>query len=392
MIIRQFNVNAINRSSNIQSWLNQFPSANRADAIDLLLNLRFIDFNGYSEWIKSSLNSYFGQPCALYSIRKFDDDNPIKSLWDDKGNYITRPSTTLGSEDFICSIISNFIKGNSECFFDHPSLSMLKEKQIHNIVLIDDSIGSGNRVIKFVKLMMASKTIMSWWSYGVINIHIHSIIRNIDSDKKIIKSIPGSNHYKRKKAKQSKIIFNSLFEFSSKKNNEHWGPNTEAIIELCKTTVSIPKKYRMGYGKTMANTIFYHSIPNNIPGILWYSNNYWNALFPQRSTPEWLSPLLHEKPTYKKIYNFSTTISALLIDLLFLIKRRFNRIDSLSIKLGINKEELTKLIKNTISSGFIDESLKLTDAGIDLLIKQTKSNKTNIYNRSIYIPQKWCTD
>ena len=144
----------------INSWISQFPAVDRNTAISMLMNLDFISRDEYSKWLLNRLGKYPNtQNWALYSVRKFS--KTAGSIWKIKGSVVSRPSTTQGSEDLVSSVISNAIRQYGEYFLDHPSLPVLRNHRIRDIILIDDSIGSGKRISDFINLMTSHKTFKS---------------------------------------------------------------------------------------------------------------------------------------------------------------------------------------------------------------------------------------
>lgn len=154
-------------------------------------------------------------------------------FWAPNGDPIARPGNALGSEDLVYSLISNITRSNGLKFYNHPSISILKEKSIHDIILIEDSIGSGDRVSRFIKGLMKSKMFLSWWSYGLIKIHIISYVRTRESEEIILKSCPGTNHGKRKYPKRNKINFYGLITYNVNNYSIRWGNSHNEIIQLC---------------------------------------------------------------------------------------------------------------------------------------------------------------
>lgn len=67
--------------------------------------------------------------------------------------------------------------------------------------------------------------------------------------------------------KSSKIDFTSEIVYDKDWLEGRWGENHQQVIQLCRSQTKIPTKRRLGYGGVMANIVFYHSVPNNIPGV-----------------------------------------------------------------------------------------------------------------------------
>lgn len=391
---KRLNLAAIKNSKEINAWISQFPTENREAAKYLLMNLRFVTRDDYSNWLKSALESLpANELYAIYAVRKAETKKAkekvkkIDCLWDENGNVVNRPGTTLGSEDLVYSLISNVVRSNKMRFFDHPSLVTLKTKKIHNIVLIEDSIGSGNRVSGFIKSIITHKSFRSWWSLGFITIRVLSFARTLESEKGIIATTPGSNHGIRKYPVSSKIRFISKIVYSKEWLKGRWGQKHDIILNLCKSKAEI-LKMPCGYDDVMCNIVFYHSVPNNIPGVLFECNNEWRPLFPGRSVPTWLTSLLDNQPLFSEDD---------MGRLLSLIKSGVRRRSSLALRMDYDYEILAEMLRKVIESGLVSSNRRITEAGIRALRQRT--GRTDSRQKSLqkadfalYIPKSWCAD
>ena len=380
----------------IVAWLAQFPPEKRWVATSLLLQLRFVDENCYANWFSGEIASLpQGDRYALYSVRKFAE---VQTLWDvgANGNTVGRPGHALGSEDFVCSLIGRVARARSGTLFDHPSLAEIRQNRIHNFMLIDDGIGSGDRVAGFIRAMLNHKSFMSWWNFGFIKIQIASFFRMRNAEARIISILPGVDHPKRKFSRSSKIYFSSDAVHLGDAPELHWGENHKAIYDLCNTTKAIRKAYRLGYNQVMSNWVFQHSVPNNLPGMLWYGCAKWRPLFPNRSVPGWLRELL-ESGTKHPINLRAASIGQLpfglpksLVELLGLVKRGVRSPASLAQRLSCDDRAVSALINEARSLGLLNENLRLTKVGIDQLAKANSELKVHNWDRSLYIPKSWC--
>lgn len=275
---------AIEASPEIQRWVAQFSGEQRATAKLMLSRLKFVSRDDYSAWLRRVVAALpDGKVYALYSVRKLEGGLP---LWNEGGEIAARPGGSLGSEDLVYSLVANLARANPQTLLDHSSLGELRAKKVHEYLLIDDSIGSGDRVAGFINAMLGHPTFLSWWSFGLIKIHIVSFVRTREAETKIISKIRGSDHGKRKYRKSSKVEFTSEMVYQTDWLESLWGENYEQVIQLCRSQTKIPKWARLGYGDVQANIVFYHSVPNNIPGALWFTNDKWKGLMPGRSIPE----------------------------------------------------------------------------------------------------------
>ncbi len=261
----------IDQSPEISRWLSQFPSDRESIAVDVLLKLQFIRSDVYGEWLKKQLSAITDGPCALYAVRKFE--GAIESYWDAKGNPPLRSAESQGSEELVQSVLGNLRKARDKGYLDHPSINVLKKRCVRNIVLIDDSIGSGERVGGFINLLMKNKTILSWWSFGWIQLYVVAFIRTHQAEERVRNYLPGSDHHKRQHRKSDKLHFVGHHSFDDEEFDMRWGAKSTQILELCDSVEAVPCWARRGYGSVMSNQVFYHSVPDNTPGILWNEEN-----------------------------------------------------------------------------------------------------------------------
>jgi hypothetical protein len=394
MIAKRMTPEKIERSEEVQEWLTQFSDNDVLTAASLLCRLQFISRDEYSNWLLTKLRAYLNlNSVAVYAVRKFK--KTAQCLWQKNNNTQPRPAQTQGSEDLISSVISNANRRHNNFFLDHPSLTVLKDQKIRNIILIDDSIGSGKRVADFIQLMTNNKTFMSWWSGGYISLHILSYVRTRQSEKYILDRTSGSDHGNRKIRLSSKLKFDSDLIYEANDIQKRWGKSSDAILSLCSSIKKIPKDRRKGFGYVMGNIVFYHSVPNNIPGILVCANKGWIPLFPNRSLPDWASRLLKETEVLPEITETrfdQLQISNSMVDLLEIIKRGLRTRASLSRRLDCDESITQKLVKQAIQFGFVSPHLRILQAGQDYLHKKQKKGFERKLDYSLYIPQSWCAD
>jgi hypothetical protein len=377
----------IDHSPEIRQWLNQFSGDREPTAIDVLLKLQFIRRDVYAEWLKEQLAALTDGPCALYAVRKFDE--AIESYWDAQGNPPGRPAESQGSNELVQSVLGNLLKAGDERFLDHPNIDVLKQSRVRNIVLIDDSIGSGQRVADFIDLLMKSKTILSWWSYGLIQIHVVSFIRTHKAEDRIRKYLPGSDHHKRMHRKSDKLHFVGHHHFDDEEFELRWGGNSTQILNLCDSVEAIPRWAQRGYGSVMSNQVFYHSVPDNTPGILWNAENGWVPLMPNRSFPSWLSDLLTGQPAAQNAAGKSP-VNRSLLAVLMAAQKGIRAKRSISRAIGLDPKVTEGLVGKAQAAGFLTQSNRLTEAGKQTIWDSRDDRRIVEFDRSLYVPTKWC--
>lgn len=136
----------------------------------------------------------------------------------------------------------------------------------------------------------------------------------------------------------------------------------------------------------MSNIVFYHSIPNNIPGMFWYSSENWTPIFPNRTLPQWVQDLIENKVVEK-----SQITPKQVIDILELIQKGYISKTSLIMKLDIDISLLNYFLEKCITLNFLyRDTLRLTTIGRDFLHKNQKTIPK--WNQDLYIPSSWCSD
>ncbi len=386
--MKKLSCDIIENSNTIQNWLKQFDSEDINSAIELLLNLRFVSKEDFLSFISSKIEELYQDvqtPIALYSIRKNDlIKKEVLSLWNADGSLIKRPGKSLGSEDFVYSVI-NTLHRQQENLLDHPDITELRVKKVKHIVFIDDNIGSGNRVKTFLESFFMNKAIRSWWNYGLIKIHILSYTRNKSSENEILKSIPGKNHNKIKIRKNKKVFFISWYVYDTKQPNYFWGNSSEAIYKFCQ---KYSGDYKFGYKQIMSNLLFEFSVPNTLPGRLWCDKSKYKPLFPNNIIPNDIHNLLLKNNLANRKYKDKE-----LYILLECVKSGVKSKSSLANRLCYDTNYIEYLLDIAISIGLMDNNKILTKAGNKYLHdNRSLGYNEHTYNSNLYIPNSWCND
>ncbi|HEN3692626.1 TPA: hypothetical protein U5G34_005485 [Klebsiella pneumoniae] len=382
-------VEKIESSHEIAQWLMQFNSSQKAIAKNILSKLIFVSRDEFTIWLQKSISDLpKNKNYALYSVRKLDPDKQV--LWDLNGDVVNRPGHSQGSEDLVYSIISNLVRSNKTMFLDHPSLNDLKKSKVNDFLLIDDSIGSGDRVSGFINAMLDNPTFLSWWSLGLVRLTLISFARTLGSENRIINTIRGSDHGVRKYRKSEKINFISNIVYNENWLETRWGEQYNEIINLCKNQTKIPSWARLGYGNVLSNIIFYHSVPNNLPGILWFSNKKWQGLMPDRAIPGWLLALLENGTKHNTSPHSS--LSPEIINLLKLIKRGVRDNKSIALRLNVDCLYVEKLLIYAETLGLLTTQKRLSKFGLDKLLNSRHVKNDSVWDFGLYIPESWCAD
>lgn len=149
------------------------------------------------------------------------------------------------------------------------------------------------------------------------------------------------------------------------------------------------KNYRLGYKNSFSNIIFFHSVPNNIPGILHFNRPpKWHALMPSRSMPNWLMQLLSTAVVAPKLPQ-KQSLTFELQQLLQLIKSGIRAESTLALRLNLDVLYVRKLVEQAVSLGLLTQQKRLTDYAQERLHKLKKQTPLEKFNYELYIPTSW---
>lgn len=285
-----------------QHWLSQFLPEHRSIAAQLLDSLHIVSSEDMCSDLRVLIEDIArdrSQKSALLPIRECTGQESIYDTQNPTVSPVLQSATeSLGSEAFISNLYTEFTRARKRQFMLEkvqvngedkelaPSLSFLKQHKFKNLFLVDDLIGSGDRVVSYVDALFRNKTINSWVSYGYIKVHIVSFMAT-DEGKRIV-----SRAIKRRKNVFLHVMHRapSIGDLSDSK----------ALESLCKSYADKNTQYPLGYKESAVRVVFTHSAPNNLPSILYRPvykkfrpNNapslhlsQWAAMFPNRTIPE----------------------------------------------------------------------------------------------------------
>jgi hypothetical protein len=144
-----------------------------------------------------------------------------------------------------------------------------------------------------------------------------------------------------------------------------------------------------GFGGVLGNLVFYHSVPDNIPGMLWYGENGWLPLFPNRGLPVWMADLLEHPSPARGDATVRGHQDTGLFRLIALIKSGVRTPLSLSLRMNCDAPFAHALIARAQSAGLVTANVRLTEAGVNFFHNNSRSNDVAVYDYGMYIPTSW---
>ncbi|EHU5198479.1 hypothetical protein M2G95_02125 [Vibrio vulnificus] len=280
-----------------QQWLSQFMPEHRKTASLLLDSLQVISSEEMRNDLKvmiEGLAEEANEKAVLLPIREVEDDESIYDLEDQTSPPTLQASQeSLGSEAFISNLYTELSRDKPLQFLQErvegraysPSIAFMRENKFKHLFLVDDLIGSGDRVVAYLNALFKHRTINSWVSYGYLKVHIVSYMATSKGEAVVSKAVN----------RRKNVDLNIMYSAPSISDL----PASQSILELCKAYAKKGTRYPVGYKDSAVRVVFTHSAPNNLPSILhqnvhkkYRAQNVplmkakqWLALFPRRAIP-----------------------------------------------------------------------------------------------------------
>jgi hypothetical protein len=223
----------------------------------------------------------------------------------------------------------------------------------------------------------------------LIEFHVVSFIRTHKAEERIRNFLPGSDHHHRVHRKSDKLHFVGHHHFDDEQFELKWGVNSTQILNLCDSIKAVPGWAQRGYGGVMSNQVFYHSVPDNTPGILWNGENGWLPLMPNRSFPTWLADLLTGRAPAQGA-DIRGPINRSILAVLLAAKKGIRAKRSIARDIGLDPRVTEGLVQKAQAAGFLNQSVRLTEVGKQAIWDSRDERRLVEFDRSLYVPTKWC--
>ncbi|MEU6972408.1 hypothetical protein AB0A71_32745 [Kitasatospora aureofaciens] len=236
-----------------RAWLDNFQPEERGIAALLLNSLRIVSSTEFRAQLTRGLIetvSQLPQPVALYPVRAIRKEESEPS-------GISPRRTLPGSHAIVANIIRDILESppGSARIYAEEQLEALREKQVRSILLVDDYSGSGTIALRCGGAWLRNPTIRSWKSYKFIGIHYFAF------------AVSGTAEQRIRKAS----IFDSVryAEYGLDFDAARWTENEKSDVEvLCKKYAQTPS-VALGLRKSRGLFVVQHTVPNNLPMIIW---------------------------------------------------------------------------------------------------------------------------
>lgn len=285
-----------------EEWLLQFEYNDRLTARRLLDDVVVVTNDTLAAGLRSVLGAITNevrQAVAFYPVWEVAKDKSGESVVESLFPLDVPPTTaptarmrpaarkipqpTLGISGSVGSaihLVAEVCKTSSR-LLDRPSLEVLRRTKCGRVVLVDDVVGSGDRVCAFLRAFYMHPTIKSWCSYHKLRITVVCYASSSAGRVRIERS--------RREAGQTMPPAVDVRDVCAiGRGGPLWTPGQRAEMEtLCRRYAGRTghRAIPMGYGNAMNLIVLPYAIPNTAPPILWSRAQRWRPLFPNRAVP-----------------------------------------------------------------------------------------------------------
>jgi hypothetical protein len=362
-----------------QKWVSNFALEDREAASRLVRALTLVSHSAFQRDLSRRIfetAESFDHPVALFAVREMKPGDLPDFL---KELNASDPSSTvdavargsdLGSEARVAATIRSLCKAHPARLLNHPNVEKMRAARCKAIIVVDDLVGSGNRVREYLAALWTSRSIRSWWSRDNLDFVLVSYAMTDEGVKSVskLKYAP-------------KLVYNRICPTL---RSLPWSQNRKTTVsDLCTKYGAklAAKRFTMGFQGSAALLVFEHGCPNNVPAILWAKpkrGEDWEPLFPEKTVlplegsafpPEivrrdpisLLVDIGHEKLAAR--LQKAPPISHETILILAYAGKGIRTSGALSFATGLGEEDCRRLIQLCVEWGFLTVRYRLTSAG-----------------------------
>ena len=361
-----------------RAWLSNFDETEQVPARLLLDGLDLVG----ADRVRSDLTRQIEgladrlpKPVALVPVRAVDPRQSYYALSTrDARPTIVNSNSFPGSEALVANLAGSLRREeeNAGPFVAAPSLRNMRDARCRTILFIEDFSGSGDRLLSFDRAFRRHPTIKSWLSLKWIQIHVALFAATSQAAYRL------RQHFGQDRVHIHRMC--PTFDDRSWTSAERL-----AVEKLCRTYYASTSKADVyGYRNSRGLMAFVHSVPNNLPPILWQSRGRgrsWHPFFlnqavpselhelfgdasPEERADEVLKRLRQERLAsgdWRKVAGAQATRILLLLSALSRRPATVTRVMSLT---GLAFSEVNAILGACRSWGLVGDTLRLTDAGL----------------------------
>lgn len=361
-----------------QAWLQNFDEEEQTAARLLLDGLDLVGQDRLRVGLNDLTLKLAGElpgPIALVPVRKMA---PGQSYY--KGDKNSKAQLLLsnsfpGSEAVVANLAGGLRRerGPRGEFVASPSLLNMREAKCRTVLFLEDFSGSGKRVLDFLEAFCRHRTIKSWLSYRIISIHVAAFAMTAKAEERL-----------KKRLGDDRVHYHQICPTFAARP---WTARELAEVEALCLKYYSPRSSAGPYGflESRALMAFSHSVPNNIPPILWQRDTpmvrSWSPFFIENAVPPELSFLFGQGDPNQRTEEALVRLGQLrmasggwrdLTDgdtvkvMLFLaaLARRPRSLSKVSELTGLSSDEMARILMVCRRWGLVGSTLRLSDSGL----------------------------
>lgn len=273
----------LNTKNTVARWLDNFAPDDQAVAAELLTNVDTVDASEFRgslvRLVENELTEAQG-PTLLLPARSVRERSLFAGEYSrDQELEIVDDQQDAGSEHIVGQFLRDVARSHPDVITAPTSLADLRQHKVRHVVIVDDVIGSGNRIESYTRDLCGHPTMQSWRSLGYFGITV-CVYASTRTGLTRIKRLPQLQNVRC--AIRCKTIRDDL--------PPRLQPET---IRIC--TDYARRTFRrkggwttpLGYRGAGTLLLFAHGAPNTSPAIFWQEHGpsatgeQWSALAPK---------------------------------------------------------------------------------------------------------------
>jgi hypothetical protein len=256
-----------------QRWVENFRLDERRAATLLIDSLRVISSSRFrivmSSALRSAIDDLHG-PLGVYPARELPRKMHLGPLYPLDHPYADTP----GSEGIVGNIIRDVVGRRPKLRHAaaYSTLDALKRWKVRTLLLVDDYSGSGDQLVKYVDAWANHPTIKSWHSYGLLRINVLTMAMSMTALQRL---------------RQHKFVQEVQYvELGGDFGSVAWTVEERKSVENLCLRYAFKREYALGYNNACGLLVLHHTVPNNLPCVLWQAEcpklPGWVPLFAER--------------------------------------------------------------------------------------------------------------
>ncbi|QIM50235.1 hypothetical protein G9Q38_14285 [Pusillimonas sp. DMV24BSW_D] len=360
-----------------RTWLEQFTKEHHPLIRQLTDALALVSTQEFERTLQRSIEKLVKDcdgPVALYAAREVPSNSKLDFREGGSGLNSVYTGSDLGSEARVASLLRQLCRTQKGHLLRQPSIESLLQHRVHDVIIVDDVIGSGRRIWGYLDQLWNDSTTKSWWSYKKIRFTVLAYAGTTH----------GVNRVSRHPCKPNVQVH----RYCPTVEGLPWPRKQLSVTkQLCR---SYSEKYalrasHLGFGNTAALLVFEHGCPNNVPNIFWADSKRadmgWQPLFPGRAAvAETASVFPTELAARTPVSvllaarqeRVAGTLSSVMqrplpqniIITLALLGRGIHRVEAIAHATNLSVDECKLLLETCVAQGLISPRRRLTDAGV----------------------------